>query len=279
VVIGSLIFKKELSYRLSNIRITTRQISAGHLSKRISTSVNDDEFIALNSDINMMLDRIELLMKSARHISDTIAHNIRTPLTRITGRLRMAQRADASQSDLLKANQDAIDGIENLNFLLEKILQIAELEGGIQRRTFKPCQLSVIVSDVLDMHEAFAEDKNIELIKNEMPDITIYGDVNLLASAIANLTSNAIKFASTTVTVDILKKEDTAEIIIQDDGPGVPAAELDNLGRHFYRLDPSQEGHGLGLTSAKSIIKLHRGSLSFFDAQPGLKVVISLPLG
>ena len=278
VLLGTYIFRRELAYRVSHIRRTTQQIGAGKLSKRISAPTGDDEFTLLNRDINTMLDRIELLMKSARHISDTIAHNLRTPLTRIIGALRVAQQPGVSLAAALKANQQAIEGIESLNVLLEKLLQIAEMQAGIQRRSFKPCELDVIVTDVVQMHEALAEEKGISLYRANLDSVTLHGDVNLLASALANLLDNAVKYGTHQVVVKVVKQGRTGLITIEDDGPGLPASEYEHLGKHFYRSDPSSDGHGLGLTSVMSIVGLHGGTLSFSNAHPGLRVIVSLPL-
>src|SRR5690606_28715317 len=257
---------------------TTQQIGAGQLSKRISAPTDEDEFTLLNRDINAMLDRIELLMKSARHISDTIAHNLRTPMTRIVGALQTAQQPGVPMAEVLETNQNAIEGIERLNLLLEKLLQIAEMEAGIQRRSFKPCELDVVVADVMEMHEAFAEERGVSLYRTSLDNVTLHGDVNLLASALANLLDNAIKYAASQVVIGVAKQGHTGRITIDDDGPVLPATEYEHLGKHFYRSDPSSEGYGLGLTSVMSIVGLHGGTLSFADAQPGLRVIVSLPL-
>ncbi|KDD59614.1 GHKL domain protein [Bordetella bronchiseptica OSU553] len=278
VLLGTYIFRRELARRVSHIRQTTQQIGAGQLSKRISASTGEDEFTLLNRDVNAMLDRIELLMKSARHISDTIAHNLRTPLTRIVGALRTARRPGVSMAEVLDANQHAIESIERLNVLLEKLLQIAELEAGIQRRSFRPCELDVIVADVLEMYGTLAEEKGVSLLRAKLDDVTLHGDANLLASALANLIDNAVKFAASRVVVDVTRQGRTALVTITDDGAGLPPAEYEHLGKHFYRSDPSSEGHGLGLTSVKSIVGLHVGTLGFSDARPGLRVTVSLPL-
>lgn len=279
VALGTYLFKRELAHRVSHIRRTTRQIGAGQLSTRISAPNDEDEFTLLNRDINTMLDRIELLMKSARHISDTIAHNLRTPLTRIHGALREAQRPGVSKADVLASNQHAIEGIERLNVLMEKLLQIAEMEAGIQRRSFKSCQIDHIVNDVMEMYDTLAEEKGVSLHRAHLEPVTLHGDVNLLASALANLLDNAVKYAASRVSVSIVTEEASAYITIEDDGPGIPEAEHEHLGKHFYRSDPSSsEGHGLGLTSVMSIVGLHHGTLSFSNARPGLRVVVTLPL-
>lgn len=279
IVLGTYIFRRELAHRVSHIRRTTQQIGAGQLSRRISAPKGEDEFTLLNRDINTMLDRIELLMKSARHISDTIAHNLRTPLTRISGVLRMAQRPGVSMEEVQECNRHAIQGIERLNVLLEKLLQIAEMEAGIQRRSFKPCELDVIVNDVMEMYETLAEEKGVSLRRAALESVTLHGDVNLLASAFANLLDNAVKYANSQVSVSIVAQGSTGRVMIEDDGPGVLEAEYEHLGKHFYRSDPSSsEGHGLGVTSVMSIVGLHGGTLAFSNAQPGLRVVVTLPL-
>lgn len=230
VLVGTYLFRKELAYRVSHIRRTTQQIGAGQLSKRISAPTGEDEFTLLNRDINTMLDRIELLMKSARHISDTIAHNLRTPLTRIMGALRAAQQPGTPAAEVLKANQHAIEGIERLNVLFERLLQIAEMEAGIQRRSFKPCELEVIVTDVMEMYETLAEEKGVSLHRKKLDKVTLHGDVNLLASALANLVDNAVKYATRRVVIDVAKRGHAACISIQDDGPGLSAPEYEHLG-------------------------------------------------
>ena len=181
--------------------------------------------------------------------------------------------------ELLETHQHAIEGIEGLNVLLEKLLQIAEMEAGIQRRSFKLCELDVIASDVVALHEALAEEQGISLsCRANLDKVTLYGDVNLLASALANLLDNAVKYAARQVVVDVVRQDHSGRITIEDDGPGLPASEYEHLGKHFYRTDPSSEGHGLGLTSVMSIIGLHGGTLSFSDARPGLRVIVTLPL-
>jgi len=278
VLFGTYLFRRELAHRVNHIRRITQKIGAGQLSNRIPAATGDDEFTLLSGDINMMLDRIELLMKSARHISDTIAHNLRTPLTRTVGALREAQQPGTPQAAVLEANRQAIRNIETLNVLLEKLLQIAEMEAGIQRRTFKRCDLGVIVNDVIEMYETLAEDKGKSLKCTTLENITLHGDANLIASALANLVDNAVKYGERDVRVAVTRLGSTARIVIEDDGPGIDAAEHEHLGKHFYRSDPSSEGHGLGLTSVMSIVGLHCGTLAFSDARPGLRVIVSLPI-
>jgi len=279
VLLGASAFRRTLDYRVAQIRRTAQQIRAGQLSLRIppTPASGEDEFTLLGRDINAMLDRIEWLMKSARHLSDTIAHNLRTPLTRIMGALQTAQRPGVPASAVRSANQDAIDGIARLNVLLEKLLQIADMEAGIQRRAFKPCQINHIAADVIEMYEAWAEEQGIRLRRAQFANVTVSGDANLLASALANLLDNAIKYAASEVVIAVYGLGTKSYVVMSDDGPGLPASEYANLGKHFYRLDTRSAGHGLGLTSVLSILKLHGGTLTFSDAAPGLRATATIP--
>lgn len=278
VLLGAYVFSKELKFRVGKIRSLTEQVGKGNISKRIHSS-STDVFGLIHRDINIMLDKIEQLMKGVRHVSDTVAHNIRTPLTRIVGRLRETENQENVPASVQRAHQFAIQEIENLSILLGKLLQISELNAGLPRKQFKQCALQTVVHDVLDLYEPFADEKGLRLIHRRLDEVTVQGDQDLLASALANLVENALKFASSTVTVEVCQLSQTqACIVVEDDGPGLPDSEFLNLGQHFYRLDRQHEGHGLGLTSVKGIVSLHQGQLVFANCSPGLRVSIVLPL-
>lgn len=278
VILGAYVFSNELKYRVGRIRLLTEQVGAGDISKRI-TSESEDVFGLIHHDINRMLDKIESLMQGARHISDTVAHNIRTPLTRIVGKLREPQNLPGVPPHVREAQQDAIEEVENLSVLLGKLLQIAELNAGVQRQNFKACNLEVIAEDVLDLYSFFAEEKGVTLQKKKIDRVIINGDSNLLASALANLVDNAVKYAHSHASVEIKKRFDNKiAIIVEDDGPGLPESEYENLGKYFYRFNNDSEGFGLGLTSVAAIIELHRGELIFSKGVSGLKVTIVLPV-
>ncbi len=278
VILGAYVFSNELKYRVGRIRLLTEQVGAGDISKRI-TSESEDVFGLIHHDINRMLDKIESLMQGARHISDTVAHNIRTPLTRIVGKLRETQNLPGVPPHVRQAQQDAIEEVESLSVLLGKLLQIAELNAGVQRQNFKACDLEVIAEDVLDLYSFFAEEKGVTLQKKKIDRVIINGDSNLLASALANLVDNAVKYAHSHASVEIKKRFDNKiSIIVEDDGPGLPESEYENVGKYFYRFNNDSEGFGLGLTSVAAIIELHRGELIFSKGVSGLKVTIVLPV-
>lgn len=275
---GTYVFRQELALRVSAIRRTAAQISAGQFRQRIPASASDDEFALLKRDINDMLDRVESLMQGVSHVTDTVAHNLRTPLTRALGRLRTVQRSDTGVDELREATRFAIGEIEHLTALFDKLLQIAEMETGVQRRNFSIVNLQKVVTDVVELYQPFAEESGINLTLTAEQALHVVGDADLLASAIANVVDNAIKFAHSHVHVcmDRINRK-TVRLRITDDGPGVPDAEREKLGRHFYRLDASKEGQGLGLTSVHAIVRLHNGTVYLDNAAPGLMVTIGLP--
>jgi signal transduction histidine kinase len=153
-----MLFRRSIEARLGEIRRTAAQIEAGDLSPRIPVTGND-EFALLNRDINRMLDRIELLMEGIRHVSNAIAHDLRTPLSRIRGRLDDALRHEMTVPRLSGAAHDAIDDIDDLIRLFERLLQIAEAESGMRGRLFERLDLGRVVADIGEMYEAIAEDE------------------------------------------------------------------------------------------------------------------------
>lgn len=278
---GAVLFRRQLERRVGAIRRTAREIEAGDLSRRIPISGVDDEFARLNRDINSMLDRIEHLMNGVRHISNAIAHDLRTPLGRIRTRLEEALRPGGSTMEVAESGRFAIQQVDELIHMLDNLLQIAEAESGARRQSFAPVQLSQVVSDVVELYDAAAEEAGITLLTEIDGDPLTLGDKNLLTSAVANLLDNALKYAGggATVLVRAARERDTVSILIQDDGPGIPPAERPRVVERFYRLDRSRSlpGNGLGLSIVTAIASLHRGRLCLEDGVPGLIARIILP--
>lgn len=280
VMIGVHMFRKELDYRVGSIRKTAVKISEGNLSSRIPLSATKDEFYFLSSEINSMLDKIESLMTGIRHVSDTIAHNLRTPLTRILNQLRSVQNPQCNESDLRAVINRSINEIESLNKLFEKLLYLSEIESGIQRQRFWQCNLEEIAATVVDMYEAYAEEKNLLLTLQStgLARVWVWGDADLLASMLSQLIENAIKHARQAISVTVTASGKYITLQVSDDGPGIPADEYANIGQHFHQLNPDSSGFGLGMASVRAILALHDGKLGFADNQPGLIVNIQLPV-
>lgn len=276
---GTYIFRKELELRVGAIRRTAAQISAGQFKQRIPSNSSDDEFAYLNRDINDMLDRIESLMQGVRHVTDTIAHNLRTPLTRVLGRLRTVQRPGESPEAVLAATQFAIREIENLTVLFDKLLQIAEIETGAQRQNFSTVSLRTIADDVVELYEPFAEEIGIRLTLAATQAYKVTGDADLLASAIANMVDNGLKYAHSRVEIRMEQPDrNTVNIHVSDDGPGIPDDKHDKIGTRFYRLNPEMAGYGLGLTSVRAVARLHNGKVGLENVFPGLRITMTLPV-
>ena len=278
---GALLFRRQLEHRVGAIRRTALEIEAGDLSRRIPVSDVDDEFARLNRDINHMLDRIEHLMDGVRHVSNAIAHDLRTPLARIRSRLEEALHPAEAVAQLAETARFAIQQIDELINMLDRLLQIAEAEAGARRQSFTPVRLAAVLGDVCELYDATAEDEGIILVNATEGDPVTLGDRNLLASATANLIDNALKYAGSGAMVRIAATDerDTVAIVVEDDGPGIPAAERSRVVERFYRLDQSRSlpGNGLGLSIVSAIASLHWGALDLEDAAPGLRARLVLP--
>ncbi|WP_432727374.1 sensor histidine kinase [Variovorax sp. W6] len=277
---GTFVFRQELERSVGAVRRTAARIAAGELQERVEPSGEEDEFALLEHDINAMLDRIQSLMDGVRHVSNTIAHNLRTPLTRVLVRLRAVESGLDANDPQREAVATAIRELEELAVVFEKLLQIAEVEAGARRQQFAPVALHVIADDVAELYEAVAELHGIVLLRDPADMAVALGDRDLLAGAAANLLDNALKYAGTGATVRIGTHtvDGRAQLFVQDDGPGIPQAEHERIGVRFHRLDRSVPGHGLGLASVSAVVALHGGRLDFADAKPGLRACIDLPM-
>ena len=280
VVGGALLFRRQLEHKVGAIRRTALEIEAGDLSRRIPISDVEDEFARLNRDINRMLDRIEHLMDGVRHVSNAIAHDLRTPLGRIRSRLEEALRP-GNNTTLAGTAGFAIQEVDELIRMLDRLLQIAEAESGAHRQSFAPVSLAVVVNDVVELYDATAEAEGITLVSEIEGQPVTLGDKNLITSALVNLIDNALKYAGSgaTVRVRATQDRDAVSMIVQDDGPGIPPAERSRVIERFYRLDQSRSlpGNGLGLSIVAATASLHWGKLELEDAAPGLIARIVLP--
>jgi signal transduction histidine kinase len=278
-VVGALLFRRQLERRIGLIRETAAQIERGDLAKRVPISAKQDEFARLSRDINTMLDRIHALMEGVRHVSNTIAHNIRTPLSRVLARLYTAQNAAKPADVLPEAVGFAIAEIQDLNVVFDKLLRIAEVESGARRQTFAAVSLNAIAVNALDLYDAVAEAKGLTLTHTLDAQPTVTGDGDLLANAVANLIDNAIKYTPSggAIQVDTRREGASVTLTVRDNGRGIPEEERTRVGTRFYRLDRAVPGWGLGLASVLAIARLHGGSLQLKDAGPGLIARLVLP--
>ncbi|WP_035819313.1 sensor histidine kinase [Janthinobacterium sp. RA13] len=279
VVAGAWLFRRQLEARIGQIRRTAGEIEAGDLSRRIPVA-SEDEFGLLSRDINRMLDRIEHLMEGVRHVSNAIAHDLRTPLGRIRNKLDGALRQQQNVAGYAQTAQAAIDDIDDLTRVFDKLLQIAAAESGMRPENFDDIDLQQIGADIVEMYEATADEQGVLLVQMYGDGVPARGDRNLLGSALASLVDNAIKYAGPGATVEVSAGSDEQGgwLAVRDNGPGVPKEELPKLTQRFYRLDKSRHlpGNGLGLSIVAAIAALHGGSLEIEDAAPGLRLRLRL---
>nr|WP_263635165.1 HAMP domain-containing sensor histidine kinase [Janthinobacterium lividum] len=279
VVAGAWLFRRQLEARIGQIRRTAGEIEAGDLSRRIPVA-SEDEFGLLSRDINRMLDRIEHLMEGVRHVSNAIAHDLRTPLGRIRNKLDGALRQQQDVAGYAQTAQAAIDDIDDLTRVFDKLLQIAAAESGMRPENFDDIDLQQIGADIVEMYEATADEQGVLLVQMYGDGVPARGDRNLLGSALASLVDNAIKYAGPGATVEVSAGSDEQGgwLAVRDNGPGVPKEELPKLTQRFYRLDKSRHlpGNGLGLSIVAAIAALHGGSLDIEDAAPGLRLRLRL---
>jgi signal transduction histidine kinase len=272
---GAQLFRRLIEARIGRIRRTAARIAAGELSSRIAVQGND-EFARLGTDINQMLDRIESLMEGVRHVSNSIAHDLRTPLGRVRNRLERALGATAEPQALVGDARLAIEEIDSLIGLFDKLLQIAAAESGMRTRSYGLLDIAAIARDMAELYEAAAEEQEMVLRYTGADALSVRGDRDLLATALASLIDNAIKYARSGTHVDIGVHGGQDEIVVsvRDYGPGVPEADIGRVCERFYRVDQSRHlpGNGLGLSIVTAIAQLHGASLRLRNAGPGLEV-------
>ena len=278
-LMGSIGFRKLVDERAADIRRTMLQVSTGDLRQRIVLPPHEDEFTRLGSDINKMLDQVEHLMEGVRHVSNTIAHNLRTPLTRVLLQLRTARHmTGAEQHRVLEHLENEVQDLGNV---FEKLLQIAELESGMRRQEFSAVDLGALLLDIEDLYGPVIEDREGVLEVDVQGQPAAFGDADLLASALANLVENAIKYACDQPggRVHLHASVDGEQVVLRlhDNGAGVPPERLPQLTERFYRAHDRQPGHGLGLSSVQAIVQLHDGSLHMANLAPGFEVTLHLP--
>ncbi|GAB3438484.1 ATP-binding protein [Massilia solisilvae] len=277
---GALVFRRQLERRIGQIRRAARQVGAGDLTRRIAVQ-GSDEFARLSADINQMLDRIGELMEGVRHVSNSIAHDLRTPLGRVRARLETALQESRSCDELSEVARAAIEQIDELTGVFDKLLQIAAVESGVAGVSFATLDLQSIAADIVELYEPAAEAQGAWLGMAAGPPCQVQGDRQLIASALSSLIDNALKYGGTGVriAVSVQPEADAAALVVRDDGPGVPAADLAHLCERFYRVDRSRHlpGNGLGLSIVNAIAQQHGGKLIVHNTSPGLEVRLVLP--
>ncbi len=282
IVVGALVFfVVTIGRRIGETRRTVEAIIDGDLKRRVPVDRSGGEFAQQAVAFNRMLDRISDLMASISNVSNDIAHDLRTPLARLRSQLTLSLRraeTDAQRDDL----ETAIAMSDELLEMFAAMLRIAEVEGGDRRAAFAPIDLAALADDIGTMMQPVVADSGRTLTFTATAPASIVGDRQLLGQLLVNLVENAVRHtpAGSGIEIGVDATPTTVTLTAADNGPGIPADQRALALRRFGRLDKSRHdaGHGLGLPLVEAIVRLHRGTIMLEDADPGLRVVIRLPL-
>ena len=256
---------------------------SGALQERMAVANNGDELDQLAGNLNAMLDQIEHLMVGMRQVTDSVAHDLRTPLTRLRSRLEITLVEAATEDEYRAAIQEAISEADRLLGIFGALLSIAEAEAGTMQRSFQKVSLSDLARQMADLYEPAAEEAGLGFVSDIRAEPVALGNQQLLAQAIANLLDNALKYTPAegcvTLTVKGPEGERGACISVADTGPGIPAEQRESVLRRFVRLEASRSspGNGLGLSLVDAVARLHGARLEMDDNHPGLIVSLVFP--
>ena len=279
--LGSIYFGLHIIRRIRSIGYVAKSImDTGDLSLRIEPSASVLEVSGLVESINVMLTKIEILMNEIRQVSDNIAHDLRTPLTRLRNKIETLELDDIDNEERLRLTESMKDEADNLLNIFHSLLRITNIESGQRNNMIKRVKLDRLIFDLHELYEPLAAEKN-QLLSVKAPPIKVDADSDLLFQALSNLLDNAIKYtpAGGEIKVEISNDNSRVVIAVVDNGIGVDESEIPYLIKRFYRVEASRhlQGNGLGLSVVNAIVHLHKGKVCFSDAKPGLGVSISLP--
>jgi signal transduction histidine kinase len=287
-LVGGFFVARRVLHRVDAMTETTRTIMGGNLSGRLPVAGSGDEIDRLALNLNEMLARIEALMRGLKEVSDNIAHDLKTPLTRLRNRAEEALRTSRSEQDYRAALEATIEESDSLIKTFNALLMIARAESGQARDNMVDFDAAEAAHDVGELYEPLAEEQGLSLEVDAPGAVLLHGNRELISQALANLIDNAIKYAGpsakatgvpSAVTVRARTEGDRVLLSVGDRGPGIPEGERGRAVERFVRLEKSRTipGSGLGLSLASAVAHLHGGELRLEDHAPGLCAVMVLP--
>jgi signal transduction histidine kinase/uncharacterized membrane protein YciS (DUF1049 family) len=278
---GGLLLSAAFLRRVDMITRTADAIIEGDLSRRIERTGSGDDFDHLSATLNAMLDRIAGLMENLRQVSNDIAHDLRTPLSRLRQDLEEAQKRDLTVSDFKRVIDGAVAEADVLLETFSALLRIAQIEAGTRRSAFRPVDLSDVARTVAEAYAPAVEESGRTLRAEIADGVQINGDRGLLSQLFVNLVENALHHTppGTTIALRLSHQPAGALAEVADTGSGIPAEERFKVFRRFYRLERSRTtpGSGLGLSTVAAIVELHHAAIELLDNEPGLRVMIRFP--
>ncbi len=278
--IGAFLVRRLFRRMVAEVSATADAIAGGDLTPRVRRTGRGDEFDRMAESINNMLERIARLMDGVRQVSNAIAHDLRTPITRARARLEDAAEHAGNEMELRAAVERAVADLDGVTAVFQALLRIAEIEAGARRSAFSEVDLGPLLADLAELYGALAEERGLRLVL-EVPDtLMVQGDRELIQQAVANLLDNAVKFSPPDGRINLVAKSAgrLASIVVSDEGPGIPEADRGRAAERFFRGEQARStpGSGLGLALVQAVAMLHDGTLLLEDAGPGLRAVLTL---
>lgn len=286
---GALFVTRRILSRVDAIAASSGRIMDGNLTERLPVSNSGDEFDRLATHLNQMLDRIGGLMQGLRELSDNVAHDLRTPLTRLRNGVEESLRRAKSFEESRGALEQAIENADQLIRIFDSLLMISRAEAGSLSVDLSDLAVDEMASSLAELYEPIAEEAKLPLRVEIEPDLVVRANRELLGRALSNLLDNALKYgtpengpgvAVARITLSARRRGSMVEIAVADHGPGIPETDRERVLERFVRLDPSrtQPGFGLGLSLVAAIARLLGGALRLEDNVPGLRAVLLLPV-
>lgn len=282
-VLGGLFVARRVLRRVDAMNATAGRIMAGDLAERLPIAGSNDEFDRLATNLNAMIARIGELLAGMREVSDNIAHDLKTPLTRLRNRAEEALRSAREEKDYRAALERMIEESDNLIRIFNALLMIARAEAGAWRDAMAPFDVAETVRGVAELYEPVAEEAGLRLDVAVESGLICKGNRELVGQAVANLLDNALKYGAGEtggeVSVRARREGDDIVMTVADRGPGIPAADRARVTERFVRLEGSRSrpGFGLGLSLVAAVARLHGGALDLADNAPGLVATLRLP--
>ncbi len=280
-LVGGLVMQRLFRRMIASVSLTAGAIAQGDLGTRVRVTGRGDEFDRLAETINDMLDRIGRLMDGVREVSNSIAHDLRTPITRARTRLEDAAEHAAGAGELRAAVYRAVVDLDGVAAMFDALLRIAVIEAGTRRSAFGDVDIAPVLAELAELYAAPAEERGLALHYEAPEHLPVHGDRDLIGQAMVNLLDNALKFSPAGGAVHLSARQDAAGtvLVVQDAGPGLCAADRARATQRFFRAEQARNtpGCGLGLALVEAVAQLHGGSLGLEDAAPGLRASLTLP--
>ncbi len=282
-LLAGLVMSRLALKRIETINVATRSIMEGDLSRRMAIVGTGDEFDVLSTNLNAMLDRIEALMSGLREVSDNIAHDLKTPLSRLRISAESALMDPRGAEAYREGLEHTIEKADELIKTFNALLLVARLEAGVLEENAEAFDAGRLVRDFAELYEPVAEERGMKLALDVAEGARLTANRQLLGQAVANLIDNAIKYSaktkSPTIAITLHSDADAIEIAVADRGPGIAPEDRERVLRRFVRLEKSrtEPGTGLGLSLVQAVARLHGGSVRLEDNAPGLRVVLRIP--